>query len=67
MSRFASWLRHEIATIIPTAGFFFVAFQLHIWLFVFLCMYCTLREIIRVLGPARVRAMFFGPLRPDLA
>lgn len=170
MSRFTSWLRHEIATIIPTAVFFFVAFQLiaftralvlaeygiqistfvnaaigalivakvvlivdllpfvnrfpdkplvynvvwktliyliaaflvryvehlveftrelgsiaeahrymvhelvwphflavHIWLFVFLFMYCTLREIIRVLGPARVRAMFFGPVRPDPA
>lgn len=39
----------------------------HIWLFVFLLMYCTLRELIRVLGRERVRAMFFGPVRPDLA
>lgn len=39
----------------------------HIWLFVFLLMYCTLRELIRVLGRERIRTMFFGPVEPDLA
>lgn len=38
-----------------------------IWLFVLFLMYCTLRELIRVLGRERIRSMFFGPIRPDIA
>ena len=37
------------------------------WLFVLFLMYCALRELIRVLGRERVRSMFFGPIRPDIA
>jgi hypothetical protein len=32
-----------------------------IWLLVLFFLYCTMRELIRVLGRERVRAMFFGP------
>ena len=38
-----------------------------IWLFVLFLMYCTLRELIRALGRERIRSMFFGPARPDIA
>ena len=31
-----------------------------LWLFVLFLMYCTVRELIRVLGQERVRVMFFG-------
>jgi hypothetical protein len=39
----------------------------HFWaiqilLLILLLMYCTIRELIRVIGKDRVRAMFFGPL-----
>lgn len=37
-------------------------FMVQIWLCVLFLMYCTLRELIRVLGHERVRAMFFGPI-----
>ncbi|GJM22824.1 MAG: hypothetical protein DHS20C15_27390 [Planctomycetota bacterium] len=33
-----------------------------IWLFVLFFLFCTLRELVRVLGKQRVRAMFLGPL-----
>ena len=33
-----------------------------VWLLVLFLVYCALRELIRVLGKERVRAMFFGPL-----
>lgn len=33
-----------------------------IWLLVLLLAYCTIREFQRVVGPERVRRMFFGPL-----
>ena len=33
-----------------------------IWLFILFVLYCTLRELTRVLGPERMKAMFFGPL-----
>lgn len=33
-----------------------------IWLLVLFFMYCAIRELIRVLGRKRVRAMFFGPI-----
>lgn len=32
-----------------------------IWLLVLFFLYCTMRELIRVLGRERVRAIFFGP------
>jgi hypothetical protein len=32
-----------------------------IWLLVLFFLCCTMRELIRVLGPERVRAIFFGP------
>ena len=38
-----------------------------IWLFVLFLMYCTLRELIRALGRERIRSMFFGPARSDIA
>ena len=34
---------------------------IQIWLLVLFFLYCTMRELIRVLGRERVRAMFFGP------
>jgi len=34
-----------------------------IWLLVLFFLYCTMRELIRVLGRERVRTMFFGPPR----
>ena len=39
----------------------------HFWaiqiiLLVWILMYCTVRELIRVIGGAKMRAMFFGPL-----
>jgi hypothetical protein len=39
----------------------------HFWatqilLFVLILMYCTGRELIRVIGKDRVRRLFFGPL-----
>lgn len=37
---------------------------IQIWLLVLFLMYCTLRELIRVLGKDRVRRMFLGPLEP---
>jgi hypothetical protein len=33
-----------------------------IWLLVYFFMFCTIRELIRVLGQERVRTMFFGPV-----
>jgi hypothetical protein len=39
---------------------------IQIWLLVLLLMYCTFRELIRVLGRQRVRALFFGPIKPDI-
>jgi hypothetical protein len=33
-----------------------------IWLVVVLFLYCTIRELVRVLGRDRVRAMFLGPI-----
>lgn len=33
-----------------------------IWLLVYFFMFCTTREIVRVLGRERVRSMFFGPV-----
>jgi hypothetical protein len=38
-----------------------------IWLLVLFLMYCTIRELVRVLGRERVRSMFLGPGRPDVA
>lgn len=38
-----------------------------LWLFVLFLMYCTLREFVRVLGREQIRAIFFGPVRPDIA
>ncbi len=38
-----------------------------IWLLVLFLMYCTIRELGRVLGRERVRSMFIGPSRPDVA
>ena len=38
-----------------------------LWLLVLFLMYCTLREFVRVLGRERIRAIFFGPARPDIA
>jgi len=35
---------------------------IQIWLLVLFFLYCTMRELIRVLGRERVRAIFFGPL-----
>ena len=35
-----------------------------IWLLVLFLMYCTLRELIRVLGRERFRTIFLGPARP---
>jgi hypothetical protein len=35
--------------------------SVQIWLLVLFFLYCTMRELIRVLGRERVRAMFFGP------
>ena len=32
-----------------------------LWLLVCLFMYCIIREFVRILGPAQVRSMFFGP------
>jgi len=39
----------------------------HFWaiqliLLIWILMYCTIRELIRVIGPAKMRRMFFGPL-----
>jgi hypothetical protein len=34
---------------------------IQIWLLVLFFLYCTMRELTRVLGRERVRAMFFGP------
>lgn len=31
-----------------------------LWLLVLFLMYCSLRELVRALGPARVRTLFFG-------
>ena len=31
-----------------------------VWLLVLFFMYCSMRELVRVLGPGRVRQMFFG-------
>ncbi|MDX1432690.1 MAG: hypothetical protein R3286_09600 [Gammaproteobacteria bacterium] len=36
-----------------------------IWLLILFLLYCTLRELVRVLGRERVRAMFFGPREPE--
>jgi len=33
-----------------------------IWLLVYFFMFCTIRELVRVLGRERVRSMFFGPV-----
>jgi hypothetical protein len=33
-----------------------------IWMMVLFLLYCTLRELARAVGEARMRAMFFGPL-----
>ena len=38
-----------------------------IWLLVLFLVYCTLRELIRVLGRQQVRSMFFGPSKSDAA
>jgi len=38
-----------------------------IWLFVILLMYCVLKELNRVLGRARLRAIFLGPGKPRTA
>jgi hypothetical protein len=35
-----------------------------LWLLVLFLMYCTLRELIRVLGREQVRTMFLGPVKP---
>ena len=34
---------------------------IQIWLLVLFFLYCTMRELMRVLGRERVRAIFFGP------
>lgn len=34
---------------------------IQIWLFVLFFMFCSLRELVRVLGKQRVRALFLGP------
>lgn len=39
----------------------------HFWaiqiiLFVLILMYCTMHELVRVIGKAKVRRMFFGPM-----
>jgi hypothetical protein len=36
---------------------------IEIFLFVVILMYCTMRELIRVIGKGRIREIFFGPLR----
>lgn len=36
---------------------------IQIWLLVLFFMFCALRELIRALGPERVRSMFIGPIR----
>jgi len=36
---------------------------IHILLVVLILMYCTMRELIRVIGGEKVRRMFFGPLQ----
>ena len=36
---------------------------IHILIVVLILMYCTMRELIRVIGGDKVRRMFFGPLR----
>ena len=40
---------------------------IQIWLLVLLLIYCVLKELVRVFGASRVRAVFFGPARPDIA
>lgn len=37
-----------------------------IWLFVIFLMYCTIKELIRVLGRERIHSMFFGPTKPNI-
>jgi hypothetical protein len=36
---------------------------IQIFLFVIILMYCTMRELTRVIGGAKVRELFFGPMR----
>ena len=36
-----------------------------LWLLIYLFMFCTLRELVRILGRERVRSMFLGPIRSD--
>lgn len=38
---------------------------IQIWLFVLFFVYCSLRELVRVLGRERVRRIFFGPMPLD--
>jgi hypothetical protein len=39
----------------------------HLWLLVCFFMYCTIRELVRILGYEQVRSMFFGTGRSDVA
>jgi hypothetical protein len=52
--------RHLFAELV-WAQFWFV----QIWLLVLFFLYCTMRELIRVLGRERVRVIFFGPPAPQ--
>jgi len=37
---------------------------IQLWVIVLLFMYCSMRELIRAIGPHEVRRMFFGPVPP---